>query len=77
MSPRGRDDDIGSAARRDLVQYPNARGVQIPVPIPSSDRGQHAVDVEKDHPSRHVLGDDPWEATIGMAVRSFLCLGLV
>ena len=53
MPPGGFNDDIGAAARHDLVQYLNARGVQIPVPVPSADRGQHAVNVEKDHPSRH------------------------
>jgi hypothetical protein len=53
VPPGGRNDDIGSAGRHDLVQYPNARGVQVPVPIPPADRSQHAVDVEKDYPSRH------------------------
>jgi hypothetical protein len=32
----------------DLVQHLNAHRVQLPVPIPLADRGQHAVDVEKD-----------------------------
>src|SRR5437762_5062047 len=53
VSPGGRDDDIGLAARHDLVQHLNARGVQISVAIPSADRGQHTVDVEKDHPPGH------------------------
>jgi hypothetical protein len=49
----GRHHDVGSAARHDLIQHPNARGVQIPVLIPSADRRQHAVDVEKDHSLCH------------------------
>jgi len=58
VPPGGRDDDIGSAARHDLVQHLNARTVQIPVPIPPADRGQHTVDVEKDYPSCQFLDDD-------------------
>jgi hypothetical protein len=46
-------DDIGAAGRHDLVQDLDARGVQVPVPIPPADRSHHAVDVEKDYPSRH------------------------
>jgi len=51
--PGGRDDDISSGTRHDLVQHPDARGLKVSVPIPPADRGQHAVDVEKNHPSRH------------------------
>ena len=68
VPPGGRDDDISSAARHDLVQHLDARGLQIPVPIPSADRGQHPVDVEKDHPARHVLDDGPWDSTISIPV---------
>jgi len=52
VPPGGRDDDVRAAARHDLVQHPDAGRVQIPVAIPAADRGQHTVDVEKDHPPR-------------------------
>ena len=68
VPPGGRDHDIGVAARQDLVQHLDARGVQIPVPIPPADRRQHPVDVEKDHPSRHVRGIRPAIANVSSAL---------
>src|SRR6058998_2932648 len=67
VPPGGRDDDIGSAARHDLVQHLNARRVQTPVPIPPVDGGEHPVDVEKDHPS-HYRNAPRWEKRVSWLV---------